>query len=132
MKPIRGRTPGKSDRRSGPLGSDRRAKPRRRADDLSARVRASEAKREATFAQQVRSWRTSKIIGSLVDNLHPDRRDLIAAELDARIPPRSLLMSMVCPGCGGFRFSGWGDRPPSFDDLDKAPIRCWRCTREGR
>lgn len=133
MKPIHGRQVGKSDRRSGAPGSDRRAKRRRRADDVSVRVRTAEVKRQADFARNVRLWRTSKIIGSLIDKLHPDYVEVIAAELDARIPPRPQLMSTVCIGCGGFRFSGWGDvNPPGFADPDKAPVKCWRCTRDGR
>ena len=90
---VRVRVTGKSDRRDGPIGSDRRADRRRRGDAVEKRLaEIDESKRRAKFAAELRTWTTSDLVKGLARNAFVDRHwenDLICAELDARIPPRS-------------------------------------------
>jgi hypothetical protein len=93
MKPIRARQTGKSDRRSGPLGSDRRADRRRRGDKVAKRLHdIDEEKSRQRFLQDLRTWPTSKLLKRIAALAFLDRHwesDVICAELDARIPARS-------------------------------------------
>ena len=90
---VRARLTGKNDRRSGPIGSDRRAGRRRRGDEVKKRLAEIDAeKRRVKFAAELRTWTTSQLVKGLARGAFADRHwenDLICAELDARIPPRS-------------------------------------------
>lgn len=90
---LRGRQTGKTDRRTGPVGSDRRASRRRLGDKVNAHLHDNEeVRRRKALARELRGWATSKLIKRLAANAYLDHHwenDLIAAELDARLPPRS-------------------------------------------
>ena len=87
------RQTGKRDRRSGPISSDRRADRRRRGDKVEARLADDDrARRRAALQRDLRSWSASKLIKRLAQNAFLEghwENDLISAELDARMPPRS-------------------------------------------
>jgi len=92
MKRVVVRQSGKTDRRTGPIGSDRRSDRRRRGDEVEKRLaEIAEEKKRKTLASELRAWPTSRLIKRLATNAFLDRHlenDLICAELDARLPAR--------------------------------------------
>lgn len=90
---VRGRQPGKSDRRALPNGTDRRGT-RRRVRDKSAAVVA--AREHDIYVRKLRTWDTSTLIQEMIanflrSNLTVRELDAVRAEIDARMPPRRRL-----------------------------------------